>query len=239
MNKQPLVILGWILGGAFIVAAIIGAITVYRIRALNDVISVTGSAKMDVTSDQAKWVTQISRTVSQTNLNSGYSQLARDLETAKAFMVAQGITAEQMTIAPVFMMEVYNQNVDAERRYTLTQTIEVQSKDVQKINGLALRTGEFAAKGIIFQTQSLEFYYTGLPEARVTLLKDAIADAKARAQQVAESSGDRVGTLQSASSGVVQVLSKNSTNISDYGSYDTSKIDKEIMVTVKATFTIR
>jgi hypothetical protein len=51
--------------------------------------------------------------------------------------------------------------------------------------------------------------------------------------------GKKVGQLKSASSGVVQVMSANSLDISDYGSYDTSKIEKNIMLTVKATFTLK
>lgn len=71
------------------------------------------------------------------------------------------------------------------------------------------------------------------------MLSDAIKDAKARAEKIAGSSGKRVGIIKSASAGVVQVLSPNSIDISDYGTYDTSSIEKEIMVTVKALFTIR
>lgn len=238
-QKHPLVILGWILGAALVAAAIIGAFTVYRIRALADVVSVTGSAKIDVVADQAKWVTQVSRTVRQTALASGYAQIARDQSVVQTFLTEKGIPAEQVTVAPVFMMEVYNQNVDAEKQYTLTQNIEVQSEDVQKISELSKQASELIGKGVIFSTLSLEYYYSKLPEVRVALLKDAIADAKARADQLGSSSGKRAGTLKSASSGVVQVQSRNSTDVSDYGSYDTSKIDKQIMVTVKATFSLR
>ncbi len=73
---------------------------------------------------------------------------------------------------------------------------------------------------------------------RVALLPDAIADAKARAESIATAGGNKIGSIKSASSGVVQVLSANSVEVSDYGSYDTSKIEKEIMVTVKASFAI-
>ena len=94
-------------------------------------------------------------------------------------------------------------------------------------------------KGVIFSTQSLEFTYTKLPEERVAMLGDAIKDAKARAASLAQSSGKLVGQLKSASSGVVQVTSANSTDVSDYGFYDTSKIEKNIMMTVKASFTLK
>jgi hypothetical protein len=87
--------------------------------------------------------------------------------------------------------------------------------------------------------QSLEYYYSKLPELRVKLLSSAIKDAEARAKSIVESTGRKVGSIRSASSGVVQVLPVNSVEISDYGSYDTSYVDKDVMVTVKATFGLK
>src|SRR5690606_2242284 len=128
------------------------------------------------------------------------------------------------------------------REYTLRQTITVQSiteDDVTKITQLAKNTQALTNQGVIFSTYQPEYYYSKLSELRVSLLADAIKDAKARATELAESSGSRVGTLKAASTGVVQVLSPNSVEVSDYGQYDTSSIEKDVMVTVRATFTVR
>ena len=56
---------------------------------------------------------------------------------------------------------------------------------------------------------------------------------------MAEATGKSVGSLKSAASGVVQVLPANSLEVSDYGTYDTSKVNKNVMVTVKASFNLR
>lgn len=238
-KHHPLVILGFILGVSLFITSLVGAFTVFKIRSLNDTVSVTGSSKMEVVADQAKWISQVSRTVRQSNLKSGYEQIAKDLVIVKDFLKQNGIEDAQVFTAPVFMMEIYNQNVDAEKQYMLSQNIEVQSTDVQKIQNLSQRGGELISKGVIYSNSSLEFYYSKLPEARISLLADAISDAKSRAGEIAKNSGKKVGSLKSATSGVVQVQSRNSTEVSDYGSYDTSKIDKQIMVTVKAVFTLK
>jgi hypothetical protein len=73
----------------------------------------------------------------------------------------------------------------------------------------------------------------------VTLLTDAITDARARAQAMAKSGGQKVGNLISATSGIVQVLSAGAIDNGEYGQYDTSKINKDISVTVRATFRVR
>ncbi len=238
-KHHPLIILGFILGGSFLVASLVGAFTVFRLRSLNDVVSVTGSAKMEVTADQGKWVSQISRTVRQNSLKSGYDQISKDLVVVKDFLKQNAVEETSITVAPVFMMEVYNQNVEAEKQYTLTQSIEVQSADVYKLQSLSQKAGELINKGVLYSSTSLEFYYSKLPETRIALLSDAIADAKARAGELAKNSGKKVGSLKSATSGVVQVQSRNSTDVSDYGFYDTSKIEKQVTVTVKASFTLK
>jgi uncharacterized protein len=238
-NTHPIVGLGIILGGAFLVATLLSMGTLFRIRAQSDLVSVTGSAKMQVTSDQAKWTAQVTRSVRQSGLKAGYDQIARDLALAKAFLTAQGITEAEMTVQPVSMMEVYEQYPSTDKPYTLSQIIIVQSPNVDKVTRASNNVSGIISQNVIFTTQSLEYYYSKLPEARIALLSQAIDDAKTRATELAKTSGSSVGKLKSASSGVVQVQSLNSTDISDYGMYDTSQIEKQITVTVKASFTLR
>jgi hypothetical protein len=164
-----------------------------------------------------------------------------DLNIVKAFLKAQGIDEKDVIISNVSMNEnyKYNQNDNSEKEYTLNQQVEVSSPDVNKITDLAKKTQDIINKGVIFSTNAVEYYYTKLPELRVSLLSDAIKDAKARAQQMAKATGKNVGNLKSAASGVVQVLSANALNVSDYGTYDTSKINKTVMVTVRAAFGLK
>ena len=127
----------------------------------------------------------------------------------------------------------------AQNNYNELQDEKTET-DVQKIDELSKNTSSLVIdKGVIFSTSSLEYYYSKLPDARVALLSDAIADAKARATKLAEAGGKNIGALQSASSGVVQVLAPNSADTSDYGTYDTSSIQKNIMVTVKTSFELK
>lgn len=238
-HQHPLVKLGLVLGASLIIAVILSMVTIFRIRAQNDVVSVTGSAKMEVTSDQAKWTSQITRTVHESQLKSGYAELASDLSLANTFFKAQGIADSERITSPVSMNEVYQQNEAAEKEYTLSQTFTVQSSDVQKLTTASNNVSALIDKGVIFSTVSLEYYYSKLADARIQLLSQAIDDAKARVTELAKNSGRKVGTLRSANSGVVQVQSLNSTDVSDYGSYDTSQIEKQITETVKATFSLR
>ena len=230
---------GIFIGLGLIVSTIIGAYVFYQVRSFDNTLTVTGSATKPVTSDHVKWVGAINRVVKVSTLKQGYADMASDLVGVKAFLKANNIPDESIVISPIFMDQNYDQPNGAERTYTLRQTIDVNSSDVNHIADVAKNTQSLIDKGVVFSTQSLEYTYTKLPEERVALLGDAIKDAKARASKLAESSGKKVGQLKSSSSGVVQVMSENSMETSDYGTYDTSKINKTIMLTVKASFTLK
>jgi hypothetical protein len=228
-----------IIGGALIIAAAIGAGTFYRVKALDNTLSVTGSAKQAVTSDSVKWVSSFSRTVGINDLKTGYTQMAADQKIVNNFLLESGVKAEEIVISPVFLQQNYRYDQNAPKEYILQQNVEVKSLEVQKITALTKNIQKLIDQGLVFSTQSLEYYYSQLPALRVSLLSAAIQDAKARAAKIAESSSSKVGAIKSASIGVVQVLPVNSVDISDYGTYDTSSIDKEVMITVRATFGIR
>jgi len=238
-SKSTLINSRFLIALALVISTAIGAFTFYRVRTFDNTLTVTGSATKLVTSDHVKWVGVINRVVKVSSLKAGYAEMATDLTHVKAFLKEKNIPEDQIVISPVFMDQNYDQPQGYERSYTLRQTIDVNSSNVNAIAEIAKNIQPLIEKGVIFSTQSLEYTYTKLPEERVNLLADAIADAKARASKLAESSGKSVGQLKSASSGVVQVMSANSLDISDYGSYDTSKVEKNIMLTVKASFTLK
>jgi hypothetical protein len=232
-----------IMGISLIVSTAIGAYAFYNVRLLDDAISTTGSAKMEVMSDVVKWRSAFTRTTTLASLKSGYAQMALDEKTVRSFLKSKGVADEEITIDPISMEEIYEYRPDgstsAEKKYTLRQMVVVDSKEVDKITTIANDVKSLVNQNVIFSVYGLEYYYSKLAEARVSLLSDAIKDAKARAEKIAGASGKQVGQLKSASSGVVQVLPLNSVDVSDYGSYATGDIKKEIMVTVKASFTLR
>lgn len=238
MGKK-LIIFGIILGISLIIAAGIGSLTFYMVRTGNDTLTVTGSVKQKVTSDLVKWTGMFQRNIPQEDLKNGYTQMKADEALVLDFFKNNGFDETMVRITPVFMESPFQYDPNAPKEYILRQNVEIQSAEIDKITSMAKNTQMLIDQGVIFSTNSLEYYYTKLPELRIALLKDAAADAKMRAQKIAESTGLRVGSIKSANAGVVQVLQVNSTDISDYGAYDTSTIEKEVMVTVTAIFNLK
>lgn len=228
-----------ILGLSLVAAALIGGYTFYAVRAMDNVLTVTGSAKTRVTANSVKWSLTVTRTVQQNGTAQGYAQIARDADAVVAFLTAQGVQGAEITTMPASLEEIYKNDASLPREYHVRQTVIVQSANVDAIDALSKRLVELSNKGILVTGNWLEFYVTNLPELRVSLLTDAVTDARSRAENIARAGGQSVGALKSASSGVVQVLAPNSIDVSDYGQYDTQSKEKEVMVTARATFFVR
>lgn len=240
LSERPFFYPAVVLTLGLIITGIVLAFGLAKIRATDNVLSVTGSAKVRVTSDSVKWSSSISRTVTEATLQSGYAQLGADLGKVQAYFKSAGIADTELTIAPVSVMEVYDYNNTAgPKRYTLQQVITIDSMEVDKVTNAVKNAQQLINQGVLISINPVQYYYSGLAEQRVALLGQAIVDAKARAKEIAQSNKQRVGKLKTASSGVVQVLAPNSVDVSDYGSYDTSTIEKDVMVTVRASFIVR
>lgn len=238
-SSKGLPTLGILLALGLMASASIVSLAAFKVRELNDTLSVTGSARQRVTSDAVKWNSSYSRIVLFTDLKAGYSQMKSDQAEVVAFLKGKGVTEADITVSPVNIGENYKSNDSAPREFTLRQSVEVRSADVAMITALAKDLQPLIDKGVLFSSDYLEYSYSKLPDLRVSLLSDAVRDAQARAAKIAESTGRGVGSLRSASMGVVQVLPVGSTEVSDYGAYDTQSIEKEVMVTVKTTFSLR
>lgn len=228
---------GVILGASLIITGALVSQTFLNVKKLDNVITVSGSAKQAVTADSARWTGSFSRTITNDQVKEGYVMMKSDEKIITDFFKSEGFS--DINISPVFMNQIYKSNDNAPREYNLIQNIEIQSDDVNKVKELAKNSGQLADKGVLFSANSVEYYYSKLPELRVSLLPEAIKDAKNRATSIAQSSDKQVDTIKSVSMGVVQVMSVGSIDISDYGSYDTSSIEKEVMITVKTVFGLK
>ncbi len=225
---------------ALIVSAIILSFGIAS-RNTTTPISVTGSAVRAVTADKVSWSGSWERTVTSETMKSGYQQMSVDEGLVKEFVKSQNVPEKDYTISTVSMNEVYDydRNNGGPKKYTLRQNIKINSDDVNGMEKIVRATRNLVDNGLIFFAESPQYYYSKLSELRVSLLGDAIKDAKNRADVIAKAGDKKLGSIVSASSGVVQVLPPNSLEVSDYGSYDTGTIDKNVMVTVKASFSVK
>ena len=222
-----------------VLAAIIGAVVFVQSKA--ETLTVTGSAKMAVTADNAKWSFTLVRKTKFADQKSAFALATTDAAKVKAYLIQNGIPAENIAIESSSLNADYDrqQVAGVEPDYRVGTRITVTSSDVTKIHDLSAALSDVASLGVYLSDMSTNYFYSKLPDVRVSLSGQAIEDAKTRAQAIATASGQRIGKLKTVSSGVVQVNAPNSVDVSDYGTYDTSTIEKDITFSVRAGFAIK
>jgi uncharacterized protein len=237
---QPMVAAATILTAGAVIATTIGSYTAYGIKTAADTVEVTGSAKEAVEADYARLVINLDTTTPIDGQQAGLDRLTKASEKITDLLTKQGFTDLESPAAQVNAQYIYpERSAPIQTGYTANRQIIVRSNDTDKVAKLANEIGPLTGTGYNVSTQGLELTYQKLNEMRVKLLTQAIKDAQARAEAIAKESGRSVGTLRSSSSGIVQVLSEGSVDISDYGTYDTQSKRKEVMVTVRATFSLQ
>ena len=228
-----------VLGLSVILSSWIVAGYVAKIKATGDGISVTGSAQRVITSDVAKWRVQLSRSVPAESTQEGYAALKRDLDALNAYVKKSGIDAKNVTVGAVAVEPGYDYSGGkGVTSYTLRQDVTVEASDVAKVTQTAQNVGTLLAQGALLSTTSLEYFYSKLADVKIEMLAQATENAKQRAEKIAQSAGSQLGGLKDASMGVMQITSVNSTEVSDYGMYDTSSIEKQVTAVVRASFKV-
>jgi len=114
--------------------------------------------------------------------------------------------------------------------------MEVRSGDVDKIAVIAREATELINQGILIESNAPQYYNTKIGDLKIEMLGEAAKDAKTRAEQIANSTGNSIGAVRSAKMGVLQITPPDSTEVSDSGMYDTSSIEKDMTAVVNISF---
>ncbi|MBE3574209.1 MAG: SIMPL domain-containing protein [Firmicutes bacterium] len=228
-----------ILGLGLVVGAAVFGLFFYQSRLPVKTISVVGTATTRVQSDIVKWRITLARTVGPQNLKSGYAAIKGDMQALQDLMTQAGLDLKDFTTQPATANQIYNPKGAEPLGYRVTQSGFLISRNIPAVQKLALNPETLANAGLEVQSSSLEYYISDLGQIKRKLLAEATVDARQRAEQIAKSSGDTVAFIQSARQGVFQITEPYSTDISDYGIYNTGTLEKDISVTVNAQFGLR
>jgi hypothetical protein len=223
------------LGASLVVAALIFGIFFYKARVSDNTIAVVGAATKRFTSDIVKWRITLSRDTGLGDVSSGYGRVQEDLGFLKSLLAKQGIAESDITIQPINTMSRYSQ-AGGVVGYMLQQSVFVITSKIEAIEDLALNPSVLTGRGAVLQNSSLEYFYSKLADIKTELLAEAAKDAQRRADEIAKNSGVSLGKVASLRAGVFQITEPFSTEVSDYGMYNTQTKQKDITVTVRATF---
>ncbi len=242
-HSWSVVVSALLLGLSIVIGTFIVTRTIEYVKTFNtSLLTSTGSAEQLVTSDTVKWTGNFFVSTDAASLQAGYAEMEKAKAAVLDFLKKNNVPDGAVTVAPVVMNQNYidcKANPEACAKgpsYRLSQTVIVESSDVHKITAVAGDLGPLIRQGVTFTAQSLEYFYSKLPELRAQLLAAATRDAQQRAEQIARSTGGTVGQLVSLTTQPLQLTPVNSNQSSNSGTYDTSTIEKKLTAIVQASF---
>ncbi|HEY5534986.1 MAG TPA: SIMPL domain-containing protein [Ignavibacteria bacterium] len=244
-NKKAYLSFAIVLAIGFIIGAFIISSTWKGVSRNNVTISVTGSASKQIKSDLAVWSGHIS--VQSKEMVDGYTKLQESIKKVKDYLISKGFPGESIKFTSVNTSDAFEgdeggylgKSTKKKVGVNLSQEVTVESSDVDKVDLLSRQVTELIMQGVGITSESPQFYYTKLSDLKIEMIGLASEDAKLRADQIAKSTGNKVGEVRSSKTGVMQINAKNSTEVSDYGVNDTSSLEKTITAVVSVTFSIQ
>ncbi len=209
----------------------------------NGKIQVTGLGKADFTSDLIVW--EASFSVQNYDLKTAYSKLETDKKQINKYLINKGIKRNQIVFSSVITDRLTKRKYTNDGKYIgeefigyrLRQNLNVESKEVNKVEKIAREVTELLNKGITLYSQDPRYYYTKLADLKIEMISKATKDARLRAEKIAEYSGGKLGNLQSAKMGIFQITGQNSNE--DYswgGTFNTSSKEKTASITMKLVY---
>jgi hypothetical protein len=231
---------------AIIVASIVlGHAFVNRNKVVGD-ISVTGLGEKNFTSDLIVWTGSFSK--ENTDLKQAYADLENDKNKITEYLKQNGINIKEIVFSAVNTSNKTKRKYSPDGKivgeefdgYNLTQSIQISSKEVEKVEDISRKITELLNKGIKFLSGPPRYYYTRLTELKIELVSRATEDARLRAEKISEKSGGKIDKLISAQMGIIQITGQNSNEDYSYGgTFNTSSKEKTASITMKLTYRLK
>ena len=205
-------------------------------------IQVKGYAQKDIESDLGQWMSLIKART--TELTSAYNMINDYKAKTIDYLKKNGVPENEIKLSAIYTREIYQQKnngygeTNQLEGYELTMNISFQSTNLDKVEEIAQTSSDLIQQGINISSFEPQYYYTKIEDLKLEMLGEASKNAFERAEKLAGNTGSKVGTLQSASQGVFQITSRNSTEVSDYGSFDTQSRLKTIKAVITAEFSV-
>ncbi len=235
-----MLLLGICLAFGFTVSAQSVSRALVRMRQANT-IRVKGFAEQEITSDLASWTCRI--TARSKGLPDAYNRLEAARNATAEYLRKQGVAETEIDFLPVDTDTAYARDEKGKKTntiefYLLTQSIRVSTGRVDIVDKVSKSVTELIKRDIEIESFSPSYLVSDINEIKLDLLAKATENARSRAEILAANSHGRVGSLCSASQGVFQITPLHSTDVSSYGRYDTSTIQKNIRAVVTLQFAI-
>ncbi len=211
----------------------------------NNTINVVGLGEEHFTSDLIVWSGSFEKR--SFDLKEAYAALDADRERIRTYLKSKGVKESELAFMAVNIIKQYDDQYNPDTRtsksvflgYLLTQEVKIESGEVDKIEKVSREITELINMGVEFSSRAPEYYYTKMAELKVQMIAEATADAKKRADKIAEEAGGQVGHLKNADMGIFQIIAQNSSEEYSWGgSFNTSSKHKTATITMRLEYEV-
>ena len=245
--KKTGIIIGIIACIATVAAVWLAGHYFYKTKGPAKTMSVIGLAEQDFESDLIVW--DLSYSVRNMNMKDAYSVIKDQNNVVKEYLKNKGIDEKEMVFNAVTHYadndwewnETARRSFEVFKGYVLTQSIRVESTDVEKIEKISREASDLLDQGIQISTNDVSYYYTKLADLKIEMLANATKDARNRAETIAKNAGASLGGLKTANMGVFQITAPNSSN-EDYswgGTFNTTSKQKRASINMRLTYYVK
>ncbi len=231
---------GAALGLGLVVATGIGARSLVRVKSEDQTIQVTGSAKRRIRSDLVTWSATVSYKAD--TMQGAYKLVSQATPKVVEYLKRQGLKASEIVVDSIDTKTIHPHDKEGQELeetilgYTMSQTVEVRSSDVDRVTAVSRAATELINQGVMIDSAAPEYHYTRLGELKIQMLHEAAKDTRVRAEQIADATHAHLGPLRSARMGVMQINPADSTETSSEGNNDVSSLDKDVIAVVTSNF---
>jgi hypothetical protein len=206
-------------------------------------IAVTGAANQDFSSDLIVWTGGFQE--KDMALKDAYEKVKRDADIVRQYLLSKGVKPEEIIFSAINIDKKTKTIFGPDNRtrqevfdgYELNQHVTIQSNEVDKIELLSRQVTEIINMGVEFYSANPSYYYSKLADLKIKMLAAATADARNRAEKIAENAHASLGRLRFASMGIFQITGQHSDEqFSGGGAFNTSSKAKTASITVRLEF---
>jgi hypothetical protein len=175
------------------------------------VVTVKGLSEREVKANLGFW--PIRFVASGPTLEAARQSLVTSEAGVRSYLEGKGFSAQDYQIQNIQVEDRfagYNaQQVPQEIRFVLTEDMLVRSAEVQKLADASRSVGDLLKSGVVFSSDAYNagpsFVFTQIADLKGEMLTEATKRAREAAEKFAIESGAKVGDIQSANQGIVEV----------------------------------
>lgn len=177
-------------------------------------VTAKGLAEREVAADKVTW--PIVSVELGNDLPQLYNKINSTTSKIRTFLKENGVPDEDISVNPPVVQDKNANLYSNERvvnRYNITSVITVTSNDVSKIRGIISRQGELLRQGVAIIDGGYEnpivYEYTGFNEIKPEMMKEAIANAQATAEQFAGNCNSELDKIITATQGQFSISDRD------------------------------